>query len=171
MALAETLKTLRQLHNVTQKEVAEKTRLSVSSIVSYENGLREPNSRAMAALESYFNVSGDFLRGDFTLDKYLGEAEKSISNHRNIDSAINKFNNINTYIPTVKSAIIKDLLDVLYEFIDKNILSQSADIIDNDISSDFKALIGIINELNSCGRKEYLKRGIEMTNLSEYLKK
>lgn len=44
---------LRLTYHLTQSELAEKTNLSYSSIVSYENGLRDPNARAMAALEKF----------------------------------------------------------------------------------------------------------------------
>ena len=54
---------LRLIHHLTQSELAEKTQLSYSSIVSYENGLRDPNARAMATLESFFGVSGEYLLG------------------------------------------------------------------------------------------------------------
>ena len=37
------------------------THLSYSSIVSYENGNREPNARAMATLEKFFGVTGEYL--------------------------------------------------------------------------------------------------------------
>ncbi len=58
------IKDLRKKEGITQKELAIKTGLSKSSIISYENGVREPNSKAMAALESYFHVTGEYLRGE-----------------------------------------------------------------------------------------------------------
>ena len=54
---------LRLTYHLTQSELAEKTNLSYSSIVSYENGLRDPNARAMAALEKFFGVTGEYLLG------------------------------------------------------------------------------------------------------------
>ena len=41
-----------------------KTGISLKSIINYENKVREPNSKAMAALENAFNVSGSYLRGE-----------------------------------------------------------------------------------------------------------
>lgn len=55
---------LRSEQHITQKQLAQETGLSYSSIIGYENGKREPNSKAMAALERYFNVSGEYLRGE-----------------------------------------------------------------------------------------------------------
>ena len=51
--MATILKNLRLEKKITQRELARITGLSISSIISYENGLREPNSKAMAALERY----------------------------------------------------------------------------------------------------------------------
>ncbi len=62
--IAKRIKELRIRDKITQKELAEKTGLSLSSIINYENGMREPNSKAMAALESYFHVTGEYLRGE-----------------------------------------------------------------------------------------------------------
>ena len=58
------IKELRNEKGITQKQLAEFTGLSCGTIVGYENSMREPNSRAMAQLEKYFNVSGAYLRGD-----------------------------------------------------------------------------------------------------------
>lgn len=60
------IKELRNENHMTQKDLAEKTGLSLSTIIGYENKKREPNSKAMAALEKIFNVSGAYLRGETT---------------------------------------------------------------------------------------------------------
>lgn len=62
--LSENLRNLRKSKGLTQRELAEVTGLSVHAINSYESGRREPNSKAMAALESYFHVTGEYLRGE-----------------------------------------------------------------------------------------------------------
>ena len=64
MDIAGRLKELRIAAGVTQKELASSTGIALQSIINYENGRREPNSKAMAALERYFNVSGEYLRGE-----------------------------------------------------------------------------------------------------------
>lgn len=64
MSIATNLKLLRKDANLTQREFAQKIGLPLRSIINYENGLREPNSKAMAALECFFNVSGAYLRGE-----------------------------------------------------------------------------------------------------------
>ena len=63
MSLSQTLKKLRKKHNITQQELADYTGLSLSAIGSYEKGVREPNAKAMRALENYFCVSAEYLYG------------------------------------------------------------------------------------------------------------
>ncbi len=57
------VKKLRDKSNMTQRELVEKTNLPVRSIINYENGLREPNAKALVALEEIFRVSGAYLLG------------------------------------------------------------------------------------------------------------
>ena len=64
MNIAGRLKELRISAGVTQKDLAASTGIALQSIINYENGRREPNSRAMVALERYFSVSGEYLRGE-----------------------------------------------------------------------------------------------------------
>lgn len=64
ITISERLRTLRKSRGLTQQQLAEETQLSTSAIKSYESNAREPNSKAMAALERYFNVSGAYLRGE-----------------------------------------------------------------------------------------------------------
>lgn len=71
MNIAERLKELRTAAGVTQKELASSTGIALQSIINYENGRREPNSKAMVALERYFKVSGEFLRGEVDRETFL----------------------------------------------------------------------------------------------------
>lgn len=57
------IKELRLKLQMTQADLAKATGLSYSSIVAYENNVREPNSKALAILESYFRVTGEYLLG------------------------------------------------------------------------------------------------------------
>lgn len=63
-AMGQRIQELRKAEGLTQEQLAQKIGVSMAAIRNYENGLREPNSRAMAALERYFKVSGEFLRGE-----------------------------------------------------------------------------------------------------------
>ena len=64
MCMADRLKELRKSRGLTQAELADITGLSFHSINSYESGRRTPKSKAMAVLERYFNVTGEYLRGE-----------------------------------------------------------------------------------------------------------
>ena len=69
--LSQRLKELRADKGITQKQLASEIGVSYGSIVDYENGRREPNSKAMAALERYFRVSGEYLRGEVDRATFL----------------------------------------------------------------------------------------------------
>lgn len=62
--IAERIKSLRKELNLTQQQLSVSTGITLKSIRNYENCVTEPNSKNMAALERFFNVSGDYLRGE-----------------------------------------------------------------------------------------------------------
>jgi len=62
--MGQRIQELRKVEGLTQEQLAQKIGVTMAAIRNYENGLREPNSKAMAALERYFNVSGEYLRGE-----------------------------------------------------------------------------------------------------------
>lgn len=62
--LGERLQGLRRQHGMSRTMLAEQTGISPHTIKAYEIGQREPNSKAMARLEQYFDVSGSYLRGE-----------------------------------------------------------------------------------------------------------
>ena len=62
--IGQRIQELRKAQGLTQSQLAQKIGISMAAVRNYENGLREPNSKAMVALEKYFNVSGEFLRGE-----------------------------------------------------------------------------------------------------------
>lgn len=64
LSFADRLKALRVERGLTQKQLSEVTGIGYGTIVNYENRQREPNSKNMACLEEYFNVSGAYLRGE-----------------------------------------------------------------------------------------------------------
>lgn len=64
MGISLRLKELRSSKGMSQTELAQCTGLTRKSIINYENGYREPNSKAMATLEEFFGVSGAYLRGE-----------------------------------------------------------------------------------------------------------
>ena len=76
MGVAQRLKDLREAAGLSQAELARETGLTRKSIINYENGYREPNSKAMAALERYFHVSGEILRGDLDAQRFMDGADE-----------------------------------------------------------------------------------------------
>ena len=59
-AMGQRIQELRKDAGLTQEQLAQRIGVSMAAVRNYENGLREPNSKAMAALERFFKVSGDF---------------------------------------------------------------------------------------------------------------
>lgn len=90
--LAHNLKQLRKQKGLTQSQLAKKIGISMAAIRSYENGLREPNSKAMAALENYFHVTGAYLRGESTEEStYIWEDSEIMDSVRDtMPTLINK---------------------------------------------------------------------------------
>lgn len=62
--IAKRIKELRKEKGLTQKQLSEQIGIPYRSIVNYEIGCREPNSKAMSILEEFFQVSGKYLRGE-----------------------------------------------------------------------------------------------------------
>lgn len=86
MSIATRLKSLRQEYGLSQNDLARETGLSKKSIINYENGYRQPNSKAMATLEQFFNVSGSYLRGEDDSISDLSKDERDlIQQYRALD--------------------------------------------------------------------------------------
>ncbi|MFV0351720.1 MAG: helix-turn-helix domain-containing protein [Oscillospiraceae bacterium] len=62
--IAANIKNLRMSKKLTQVELAKELGISYGSIVDYENARREPNAKNLVALERFFGVSGEYLRGE-----------------------------------------------------------------------------------------------------------
>lgn len=57
------LKSLRQMHGLTQKQLAVETKISERGIQNYEINYRKPTYEILIALADYFDVSLDYLVG------------------------------------------------------------------------------------------------------------
>ena len=91
MGVAQRLKDLREAAGLSQAELARETGLTRKSIINYENGYREPNSKAMAALERYFHVSGEFLRGDLDAQRFMDGADEINSSTDGLNDLVLRF--------------------------------------------------------------------------------
>ena len=109
--MAQRIRELRKSKNLTQARLAQLTGLKETAIRSYENSLREPNSKAMAALEEYFNVSGAFLRGETDVRDFLPKnARKQLTTAQTGDELSDLLKQIQT--------TIKDISDEELEYTD-----------------------------------------------------
>ena len=62
-ALKDRLRTIREDHNILQKDLADEFHVNQSTISTYELGDREPTIEYVIQFCQYFNVSTDFLLG------------------------------------------------------------------------------------------------------------
>lgn len=114
--MAQRIRELRKSENLTQAQLAQLTGLKETAIRSYENSLREPNSRAMAALEEYFNVSGAFLRGETDVREYLPDDErKQSSAPQNQDELSDFLKKLQAAIKAISEAELEDADGLLIE--------------------------------------------------------
>lgn len=89
LSFADRLKALRVERGLTQKQLSEVTGIGYGTIVNYENRQREPNSKNMACLEEYFNVSGAYLRGETDdRDRLYWENPDIMEDLENIDTQL-----------------------------------------------------------------------------------
>lgn len=116
--ISEMLRSLRKKEGITQKQLASNTGLSLSAIISYENGLREPNSKAMAALESYFHVSGEYLRGE----KKAEALPQTVDNPFD-ETAFTVFKEKMSTAPRALQTEASNCLNVLLNFLNDKILT------------------------------------------------
>lgn len=64
MTIGQMIRKLRTEKCLTQKALSDQTGIPIRTLINYENSNREPNAKNMAILESFFHVSGEYLRGE-----------------------------------------------------------------------------------------------------------
>ncbi|SFL61925.1 Helix-turn-helix [[Clostridium] innocuum] len=135
--ISKRIKLLRKERGITQRQMSEKSDINYISIVNYENGCREPNSKAMVKLENFFQVSGAYLRGE--TDERMPKLEKHSNN--------NQFD--------------RTELDLLYNLVHKEIMcaERLSDIYDlsgkanEDVKAELLKLAVKINEMKEYGNE------------------
>ncbi len=162
------LKELRKQANLTQKELADKIGISYGSIVGYENGLREPSSKALAALERYFHVSADYLLGNLESDTFYKNS-KNIQGE--LDELINLFLTFKTSFSIASQT--QQLLSVaalqcMIDSVSKNILHGNET--DESAPAELGRLLNAYFSINRQGRDTLLERAEELTQLAKYKK-
>jgi len=166
IGLPEVLKYLRKDSKLTQRQLAEETGLSLSAIVSYENGLLEPNSKAMAVLERYFNVSGEYLRGELPKDKFYSKQEKTNKELDDLLVLSSSFSDAMHFGSQDKQLLSTQILGETYQFLTKSVLPDDREV---EFSSEqFKSLLTSFALLNKDGQNELIKRAAELTQIEVY---
>lgn len=109
---SENLAKLRQLYNLTRKELAEKLGVSEQSVHYYETGKRETNFATLIKIADVFGVSiDDLLRGDTDKLKKDDEVQLAIALKNFIDKIpAEKHDSLATALPYV-GEIIKFVMD------------------------------------------------------------
>jgi len=171
MGISQALKYLRNRAGLTQRELAEKTGISLSAIISYENGKRTPNSKAMAKLEAYFQVSGDYLLGNVNFEELDNYALKVYEQMKIHSKSFKEFNNCFHFFTFENQAISLESIDVLYSHLINMSNIQSSDGRQNihpSFSTELSEILSILGMLNNAGREAFISRGKELTELSSY---
>lgn len=168
MNIAERLKELRIAAGVTQKELASSTGIALQSIINYENGRREPNSKAMVALERYFNVSGEFLRGEVDRTTFFENSDMVLDG---LDQVVAQFLVFRTkYLISNQDEQLfaASVLAQMIELITENLLLRNT-----PVELTLQEIVGPLSavfDLNAAGRTELSKRADELRQLSQYKK-
>ena len=163
--IAITLKALRKVKNLTQKQLAAETGLSLSSIISYENGLREPNSKAMVILEKYFGVSGEFLRGELTHEEFEEKSSIITINLDKVNVLMEELKKTLAYSPVEAHKIISEIAIITLNNMLLYLEDENNRIIDPKVLDDFYKICSI---LNGAGQIEVIKRAWELTYIDQY---
>ncbi len=61
---ANRLKQLRKERGITQKQLADELKISLSSVIHYENAHRSPISGVITLMQQYFDVNKEYLLGE-----------------------------------------------------------------------------------------------------------
>lgn len=77
MSIGENLRTLLTERNMTQKELAQKLNIAPSTMGSYVQNAREPDSATLKAIAGYFQVSIDYLL-DYSPDLNQSTQEREL---------------------------------------------------------------------------------------------
>ena len=168
MSIAKNLKVLRKETGLTQRGLAQETGIPLKSIINYENGLREPNSRAMAALERYFKVSGEFLRGEVDRGTYMENIPVIHGELDRVIARMGQFKDAYTVSNQEEQSLAASVLSQALELITTNLLQQNrpVNVAYQEITGPFAAVF----QLNAAGRAELNKRAEELQQLTQYKK-
>lgn len=164
----ERLKELRKSKGLSQKQLAEKTGISVHTINSYESGRRDPNTKNLQILQDFFQVSQGFLLGELKSDDFFKDQEVIDLNLDTVLTQISMLKQNMKISESYQNRVATLFLLKSLNYINNEMLCRTTNTLDeNDINSLFNALI----LLNDKGLKEAIKRIKELTYITTYTNK
>ena len=166
--MGQRIQDLRKAEGLTQDQLAQKIGVSMAAIRNYENGLREPNSKAMAALERYFRVSGEYLRGEIDRDSFFRQSEAIQGQLDELISLFQSFRVDFDCSSQERQLLAVSVLSGMMQSVTENLLRH-----DGPADLDGAEICRIVQsafELNPQGRSELAKRAEELTCLAQYKK-
>lgn len=164
----ERLKELRKSKGLSQKQLAEKTGISVHTINSYESGRRDPNTKNLQILQDFFQVSQGFLLGELKSDDFFKDQEVIDLNLDTVLTQISMLKQNMKISESYQNRVATLFLLKSLNYINNEMLCRTTNTLDeNDINLLFNALI----LLNDKGLKEAIKRIQELTYITTYTNK
>lgn len=164
----ERLKELRKGKGLSQKQLAEKTGISVHTINSYESGRRDPNTKNLQILQDFFQVSQGFLLGELRTDDFFKDQEVIDLNLDTVLTQISMLKQNMKISESYQNRVATLFLLKSLNYINNEMLCRTTNTLDEkDINSLFNALI----LLNDKGLKEAIKRIQELTYITTYTNK
>ena len=164
----ERLKELRKSKGLSQKQLAEKTGISVHTINSYESGRRDPNTKNLQILQDFFQVSQGFLLGELKSDDFFKDQEVIDLSLDTVLTQISMLKQNMKISESYQNRVATLFLLKSLNYINNEMLCRTTNTLDeNDINSLFNALI----LLNDKGLKEAIKRIQELTYITTYTNK
>lgn len=166
--MGQRIQELRKAEGLTQDQLAQKIGVSMAAIRNYENGLREPNSKAMAALERYFRVSGEYLRGEIDRDTFFRQSEAIQGQMDELISLFQAFRGDFECSSQERQLLAVSVLSGMMQSVTENLLRH-----DGPADLDGEEICQIVQsafDLNPQGRSELAKRADELTHLVQYKK-
>ena len=160
-AMGQRIQELRKDAGLTQEQLAQRIGVSMAAVRNYENGLREPNSKAMAALERFFKVSGEYLRGDIDRETFL---QNSATIQDRLDGLVGLFQTFKLDFDCSsqeRQMLAVSILSGVMETVTTQLLR-------DDGPDQFAQIFQAAFALNPQGRTELAKRAAELTQLEQY---
>jgi transcriptional regulator with XRE-family HTH domain len=91
--LSDRLKELRNEHNLLQKEIAKKLKITTSAYGFYEQGKRTPDTETLNKIAEFYSVSIDYLLGRTNIRDSADKIANSLNNNPELSEFWNSLQN------------------------------------------------------------------------------